>query len=310
MSVGYASVLTLSVVGNTFLLYVIYKIPSLRTTMNVFIGSHSAANLLSNIFCHPVELFQLYIGQTWVNGRAGWICCALTRYFRGACYLLFVSNLVVISMKGFYEVAKKASKNNRLLMTLTWSVPLALTIPIAFKAQIQKNGDHFVCTMKSQHRDEILVSSIVFGFIFGFLLPLVIMVSLLVKTWYKLWHPQETNVYSKKNHLQKRRVTIVTTAMVTSFVGCRLPLVTYFLHEITTGNGVYKEDEKEKISRFLDFLFCCTTALTPLLTIVFNPTMRKTGKSLFARYSPHKLPRVHRITVQSKNVMTVASVSN
>ena len=309
-SLAYSLVLFLSLVGNSVVLHILRRNPSFRTATNLFMGNVSVANLLTNFTYHLVVILQIHIGKVWIGGQSGSVLCAMVRYFRGAFYLISVASLVIVSVEGYLSAMKSVRVNSTrqtiLLLVLTWSAGLALTMPIAFKAEVKTYGEQFVCTVRKQDDVEILVSYIVFGFFFGFLVPLIVMILLYTVTGCKLWSLalSENHVSNQRNFLRKRKVTIAMAAIATAFVSCWFPLEGFAVHlSINTNGMAYSEGYRETLHHFLEFLCCFSSALVPWMNIVLNQNMHKNGKIGFAcctfqRFSCH---RVNRITVKSIN---------
>ncbi|KAI8494103.1 hypothetical protein Bbelb_284500 [Branchiostoma belcheri] len=65
--VSYIVIFLAALLGNSLVVFVVWKNKGMRTTMNIFICSLAASDLLITIFCIPVTLMQNML-KNWILG--------------------------------------------------------------------------------------------------------------------------------------------------------------------------------------------------------------------------------------------------
>ena len=312
LTLAYSLILFLSLVGNSVILHILRKNPSLRTATNLFMASVSVANLLINFTHHPVVILHIHIGRVWIGGQMGKLLCVMVRYCRSVFYLTSIISLVLVSIDRYLCVVHPlkesfTSRHTKKLLALTWLSSPAMTISVAFKAEIEKFGKQFVCHVESQGKD-VLVNYVVFSFLAAFAIPLLIMLALYATIGYKLWsHNRPQNrVSNHRDYLVRKRVTIAMAAIVTSFAVCWFPLQVFILL-LLNAKGSDEDQSDKRGYRVLVLLSGCSTALIPWLNIAFGQTMRQHTKNIFRRYFFFGIRgcRTNQISVTSSTVQSI-----
>ncbi|KAI8482130.1 hypothetical protein Bbelb_401200 [Branchiostoma belcheri] len=77
--VSYIVIFLAALLGNSLVVFVVWKNKGMRTTMNIFICSLAASDLLITIFCIPVTLMQNML-KNWILGD---FMCKLVPFIQG-----------------------------------------------------------------------------------------------------------------------------------------------------------------------------------------------------------------------------------
>ena len=74
-TVAYSFLLVVSLVGNSLIVLIVYKTPTLRKPINVLIANMAMSDLLFPIFLIPVRLTELHVGSLLIGGTLGQALC-------------------------------------------------------------------------------------------------------------------------------------------------------------------------------------------------------------------------------------------
>ena len=70
-TVAYSFILVVSLVGNSLIVLIVYKTPTLRKPINMLIANMAMSDLLYPIFLFPVRLAELNVGRWLIGGILG-----------------------------------------------------------------------------------------------------------------------------------------------------------------------------------------------------------------------------------------------
>ncbi|CAG9579529.1 unnamed protein product [Danaus chrysippus] len=92
--IAYLLVFVVGLVGNCFVIAVVYRSPRMRTVTNFFIVNLAVADILVIVFCLPATLMS-NIFVPWV---LGWLMCKTVPYVQGLSVAASVYSLVAVSL--------------------------------------------------------------------------------------------------------------------------------------------------------------------------------------------------------------------
>ena len=70
-TVAYSLILVVSLVGNSLIVLIVYKTPTLRKPINMLIANMAMSDLLYPIFLFPVQLAEVPVGSWLIGGTLG-----------------------------------------------------------------------------------------------------------------------------------------------------------------------------------------------------------------------------------------------
>lgn len=129
---AYSTIILLGVVGNSLVIYVVYKFKTLRTVTNFFIANLAVADLLVNTLCLPFTLAYTLLGQ-WKFGQ---VLCFTLPYAQGLAVHVSTVTLNVIALDRhrcvIHHLETRLSKDTCfLVIALNWAVSAVLASPLA-----------------------------------------------------------------------------------------------------------------------------------------------------------------------------------
>ena len=246
--------IAVSLTGNSFIVLIVYKTPTLRKPINYFIANMAMSDLLYSIFLPPTLLSLIHGKDLWpIGGQFGQALCKLVPFFDGVSSIVSIQNLVLITVDRFVAVVFPLrsplirSKLCPFFILGTWIVAAAIISPYLFAYQLVEYslGKMFCVTRwkkafgeSSSFTDYLLAGSILFRYIPVMLL--IILYSIIIIKLKTQIHPgeQSANTQEQRNR-RNRNVLQLSIAIVLVFVFCWLPITTNFLIIDYQGSSIH-----------------------------------------------------------------------
>ncbi|KAG5675442.1 hypothetical protein PVAND_005346 [Polypedilum vanderplanki] len=92
--IAYTLVFSVGLVGNLFVISVVFRVPRMRSVTNLFIANLAFADVLVIIFCVPATLMS----NLFVPWILGWFMCKTVPYVQGVSVAASVYSLIAVSL--------------------------------------------------------------------------------------------------------------------------------------------------------------------------------------------------------------------
>ena len=294
LTIALSLIIAVSLTGNSFIVLIVYKTPTLRKPINYFIASMSMSDLLYSIIWIPYKLSKLHTNSWLIGGQFGQALCKLIPFFADFFTIVSIQNLVLITVDRFGAVVFPLrspflrSKLCPFFIPATWIVAAAVCSTTLFaKELVEYSAGEIICVVRweeafgehSSFADYQLACSILFTYIPVTLLVLLYSIILIrLKTQV---HPGERSAKSQQQ--RKRRNTNVlqmSIAIVLAFVFCWLPYSTNIIiryqassiHQFSCGFWLYYY-----VTYYIAVGYC---AINPIICFVFSSNYRQGLKRL------------------------------
>ncbi|XP_022794985.1 substance-K receptor-like isoform X1 [Stylophora pistillata] len=236
----YAATLVISVLGNSFIIHIVRKNSTMKTTTNYLIASQAFADLyltmiqLMNALV-PSPDFEMHL---WIGGLVGKATC---KFFLASVVISPVFSgwmLVPIAVERFYAVSKPFESSpvsqhlkKTILLVYTWSVASSANVMV--NGAVLEIGRYHYCSLPSGLTlTDISLSA--FNICIILLIIIVLYANVCLKLWSREIPGEGTNQNQGSIDAHKRTARKVTRMMiivVVSYVLCWLPcLVILTLH--------------------------------------------------------------------------------
>ncbi|XP_068227617.1 somatostatin receptor type 5-like isoform X2 [Palaemon carinicauda] len=131
----YVLTLLLGIIGNSLIIYTIFRYNGMKSTTNVFLASLASADLLLILLCVPVKTAKVF-AYSWTFG---WFLCKSIHYLQNVSAICSVLTLTAMSMERYYAILFPFRSKYILtihqaqrMTGLVWVLSLLLSIPILF----------------------------------------------------------------------------------------------------------------------------------------------------------------------------------
>uniref|UniRef100_A0A3B5LKX5 Neuropeptide Y receptor type 2 n=1 Tax=Xiphophorus couchianus TaxID=32473 RepID=A0A3B5LKX5_9TELE len=290
---AYSTIIGLGVLGNSLVIYVIYRFKTLRTVTNFFIANLAVADLLVNTLCLPFTLVYTLQGE-WKFGST---LCFLLPYAQVLAVHVSTVTLNVIALDRHrcivYHLETRMRKDVCFgVIALTWVLSAVLASPMAIFREYGSfvlDPGHTLqvfCREKwpGKGTDGTLYS--ISMLILQYFLPLSIISFAYARIWSKLRghvSPAESGVSSSassERHRRHRKTTKMLVTMVVVFAVCWLPIHAFQLATDIDSSVLDMRDYRLLYTIF-HVIAMCSTFANPLLYGWMNRNYRAAFLAVF-----------------------------
>ena len=288
----YSLLLLASVVGNTLILVVVGKNPTMRTPTNLFIVNMALSDILVPVFALPRVLVEVLSGhRSWlVAGGLGEVLCKLVYFAQDVSMTVSVQCLVLIAVDRYFAViypTKCAFKKSRIKFVIvsSWLLAGLLHAPYFYIFKLGNNQGNVYCVIDWSPLDSLAATRIFFicGHVLTFVLPLATIVFIYARITMRLRRQRVPGIVSLlMREMRIRRNTHVlrmAIAVVSAFFVLWTPCVIYAILVLF----VVKSGAIPEWFRFLSQLLVQTNCATNFfICLIFNNTYRREFRKLFS----------------------------
>ncbi|EEZ97714.1 neuropeptide SIFamide receptor [Tribolium castaneum] len=284
--VAYLLVFAVGIVGNFFVIAVVFRSPRMRTVTNFFIVNLAVADILVIVFCLPATLMS-NIFVPWV---LGWWMCKTVPYIQGVSVAASVYSLIAVSLDRFLAIwwplkCQITKKRARLMIVIIWFIALTTTIPWAIffdlVAVFNDAPDVQLCIEVWPANMDGALYFLIANMVFCYILPMILITMCYVLIWIKVWRrhiPTDTKDAQMERMQQKSKVKVVKmlVAVVILFILSWLPLYVIFARIKFGGHIEAWEEEILPIATpIAQWLGASNSCINPILYAFFNKKFRR-----------------------------------
>ncbi|XP_029134248.1 neuropeptide Y receptor type 2 [Labrus bergylta] len=287
---AYSTIILFGVIGNSLVIYVVFKFKNLQTVTSFFIVNLAVSDLLVNTLCLPFTLIYTLYGE-WKFGQ---VLCFMLPYAQGVAVHVSTITLNVIALDRHrsivYHMETKMSKNTcALVIAITWAVSALLASPLAIFREygtldFPPNESIQVCTEEwpgsSMNGSIYSISAILIQY--G--LPLMVTSVAYIRIWNKLKNHMTCTGRNVRNQ-RREKTTKMLLLMVVVFAVSWLPFHAFQLAVDIDSTLSYMKDFKLLFTVF-HIMAMCSTFVNPILYGWMNKNYRKAFLSVFNCYQP------------------------
>ena len=243
--ISFSLTLAVSLVGNSLIVIIVCKTPTLRKSINYFIANMAMSDLLFPIFWLPWRLSELHYDNSWmIGGQFRQALCKIVPFFGHVSIAVSVQNLILIAVDRFGAVVFPhrspliRSKLSPFFILATWIVAVAFCSSYLFIAfDLFKYQGETGCIERwkrafgesSSFTDFTVAFFIVFIYLPVLLLAILYSIILIKLKTQVQPGEQSTNTQQQRDR-RNRNVLQLSISIVTVFVLCWLPYTTnYFI---------------------------------------------------------------------------------
>ncbi|XP_051800440.1 neuropeptide Y receptor Y2, like [Acanthochromis polyacanthus] len=290
---AYSTIIVLGVLGNSLVIYVIYRFKTLRTVTNFFIANLAVADLLVNTLCLPFTLVYTLQGE-WKFGRT---LCFLLPYAQGLAVHVSTVTLNVIALDRHrcivYHLDTRMRKDVCFgVIAWTWVLSAVLASPLAIFREygsfsLEPGHTMQVCTEKWPGKSTDGTVYSISMLILQYFLPLSIISFAYARIWSKLRghvSPAEnvggSSSAGSERHRRRRKTTKMLVTMVVVFAVSWLPFHAFQLATDIDSKVLDMRDFRLLYTIF-HVIAMCSTFANPLLYGWMNRNYRAAFLAVF-----------------------------
>lgn len=282
----YCVIILGSILGNSFVILVVYKRKRMRTTTNYMIVSMAVSDLFFAIFAVPPSIRTVYAGHDLlVRGITAELICKLVTFIQQVSIDVSILSLTAIAFDRFFAIMLPFRKvitcrTTKILIVLTWLFGILFAAPILYTNRIVagEGGDGTFCEEIWEPLFESSKARKDYTFIhFGFFYagPLTIITVLYTAIVIELWRGNSITFRCKANHQEveksNRKVLKMLVTVLVVFALFWLPVYIFqFMFYVANNTCIVSG-----VIQFLGYFFCqATSAINPLIYAFFSENYR------------------------------------
>ena len=286
MTLAYAIIFVISLVGNILLIYLTFKTPHLKTTTNLLVANMAVADLMITFFAMPYCVMYLYLQNIWISGRVGDITCKIAQYLLALSIAASILTHVVITIERFFCIVLPLErtpfvKKSKISYYFIWCSSFVLMSPyLVVYGSVQLQDGFSYCTVDYELLKTLQIYFCLV-FILLYIIPLLFIATLYTFVCRKLWShkvPGSRTLTSVSNREAHNRKTVkMLIILVTAFALCWLPA--HVMHLLM----YFWPSQALPIEAILLSFWACHShsAINPLLVAFLSGLYRKACRELF-----------------------------
>ena len=281
VTVLYAFTMLAAIVGNSFLIYIVWKKPEVRSLTSSMFVNMAIADLLVALFMMPLSIVSAHTESKWkVPGLPGDIICRSYILISDATLIASILCLVFMAIDRYCAIVCPLSVHSvwfrkaKFVTPLIWVMSIALMaiMPVIYKF------DNGYCEIDPDvlGQNPTFRGVYVYIFLITYIIPLAIICPLYAKAARMLWFNQAPGNHlieeqQRRQLVTRRKVVRMLVIIVVVFAICWLPAQAIHLFWVATAFRVYPP----AIVMYLGFWVAhANSAINPWLYIALSTKIR------------------------------------
>ena len=292
----YIITMLVSLVGNIFLLYIVWKKPDVRSLTSFMFVNMAVADLLVTLVVIPYTISDFYTQGVWpMTGLIGQITCKTVIYIAFFTISASILCLTFMAVDRFYAVVYPFRRllwfrRPKVLTPVVWLLSMAFMsmVPLFVVLQSDPENSNYKCVASFTifgDQSRAIRGVFTYFFVINYLLPVSVISVLYTITARKLWFHEapgdNLNQNRQRQQQTKRKVIRMLIIVFTAFALCWLPGQAFQLYLVVT------EWAKDSpiVQAACNWFGYNNSAINPWLYITLNRRMYKA----FSRMTGNKL---------------------
>ena len=285
-------IFVVSLVGNSLILLIVFKTPTLRKPMNFMIVNMAISDLLFTIFLFPLSLVEMQADSWLIGDSLHQSLCKISFFLLNVSATVSIQSLILITVYRFGAVvvpirSPLISKSyGPFFIIATWIVAIAANSAYLFSLKPVVNehpGGKVMCTIQKSSANYYLLSNFIAFFYTPFVLLTILYAIILIKLKQHA-HPGEPSANAEKQRSSKNRnVLKMATVIVFAFFLCWIPFITNrtILH-FAPNSSIWYSCDFLLYDFFTYFMAAANCAINPMICLIFSSNYRQGLKRLFS----------------------------
>ena len=283
-------ILAVSLVGNSLIVTIVYKTPTLRKPINYFIANMAISDLLYPIFWLPLHMSELHTNYSWlIGGKFGHALCKLLPFLGDVSTVVSIQNLILIAVDRFGAVVFPLrsplirSKLCTFFILATWIVAVVVNLPYSFAFKVVEDSGEMWCCLEWEiaFGESLPFAKFIVAYYSLFIyLPVMLLVTLYSIILIKLktqTHPGEQSANNQQQwNRRNRNVLQMSIAIILVFVFCVLPPTVIILireyYWASSWNIPRSFDKYSHVTFYINSAYC---AANPIVCFIFSSNYRQ-----------------------------------
>ena len=286
-------ILVVSLVGNSLIVIIVFKTPTLRKPMNFMIVNMAISDMLFPIILFPLNLVEMQANFWLIGDSLHQILCKISSFLLIVSATVSIQSLILITVYRFGAVVMPirgspliSKSYGPFFIIATWIVAIAANSAYLFSFKVVINehpGGKVMCTIQKSSANNYLLSNFIAFFYIPFVLLTILYAIILIKLKQHA-HPGEPSANAEKQRSRKNRnVLKMAIFIVFAFFLCWIPFITNqtTLH-FAPNSSIWYSCNFLLYDNFTYFMAVTNCAINPMICLIFSSNYRQGLKRLFS----------------------------
>ena len=205
-------ILVVSLIGNSLIVIIVFKTPTLRKPMNFMIVNMAISDLLFPIFLFPLNLVEMQADFWLISDSLHLTLCKIGFFLLTVSATVSIQSLILITVDRFGAVVKPIRGSQLIsrrlclfFIVVTWIVAVAANLPhfFAFK-RVEHPGGMVMCAIQKSSASYYLLTYFIAFFYIPFVLLIILYAIILIKLKQHA-HPGEQSANAEEMRSRRNR---------------------------------------------------------------------------------------------------------
>ena len=282
-------ILVVSLIGNSLIVIIVFKTPTLRKPMNFMIVNMAISDLLFPIFLFPLNLVEMQADFWLISDSLHLTLCKIGFFLLTVSATVSIQSLILITVDRFGAVVMPIRGSplisRRLCLffiVVTWIVAIAANSPYLFTFKlVEYPGEMVMCAVQKSSANYYLLAY----FIAFFYIPFVLLTTLYAIILIKLKqhaHPGEQTANAEEMRSRRNRnVLKMAIVIVFLFFLCWIPYITnQTIFFFAPNSSIWFSCNLLVYDSFVSFMAAANCAVNPMICLIFSSNYRQGLKRL------------------------------
>ena len=283
-------ILVVSLIGNSLIVIIVFKTPTLRKPMNFMIVNMAISDLLFPIFLFPLNLVEMQADFWLISDSLHLTLCKIGFFLLTVSATVSIQSLILITVDRFGAVVMPIRGSpligRRLclfLIVVTWIVSVAANSPHLFAFKFVEDPGEMVltCVIQESSANYYIVANFIAFFYIPFVLLIILYAIILIKLKQHA-HPGEQTANAEEMRSRRNR-NVLNMAIVIVFVFflCWIPYITnQTIFHFVRNSSIWFSCNFLLYDFFTSFMAAANCTVNPIICLIFSSNYRQGLKRL------------------------------
>ena len=289
LTVAYGLLLVVSLIGNSLIVIIVFKTPTLRKPINFMIVNMAISDLLFPKFLFPLSLIEMKADLWLIGDFLHQTLCKIGLVLLIVSATVSIQSLILITVDRFGAVVKPIRGSplisRRLCLffiVVTWIVAIAANLPHFFDfKRVEHPGGMVMCAIQKSSASYYLLAYFIAFFYLPFVLLIILYAIILIKLKQHA-HPGEQSANDEEMRSRRNRnVFKMAIVIVVVFFLCWIPYCsnrTIFL--FAPNSSIWPSCNFLRYDSFISFMAAANCTVNPIICLIFSSNYRQGLKRL------------------------------
>ena len=305
-TIAYAVIMIAAFIGNTLLIYIVWKKPETRSLTGFLFVNMAVADLLNAVFHMPVYITHFYVFD--MSAVQGVLLCRFSFYLVHVLMTASIFSPVVMAFDRYFAVVHPFRgiiwfRKAKIIIPVIWVASLTLMAITPVVSKLKSGKCYYI------EENMPMLPFWTYILLINYILPLAIISALYVTVARKLWFHEipgqdENSLSQPGEQIPKKRVVRTLIIVVVVFAVCWLPLQVVRMDYAVKGMMLFDPI----LIYFAYWLSQANSAINPWLYIGLNGNMNAAFSRMIRRRQEENVRRYRPPTSNFRSSKTVNSV--